>query len=70
MGIAASRLEARKTKEHYSFKDWLHFLDGAVLTAGWKYRIVQETGEECWLDYYECGYTPLEALLEDFGSAY
>ena len=62
-------LEARKTKEHFTFEQWLGFLDGAALTCRWKYRIAEQTGEECWKGYYDDGYTPLEALTEDFGHA-
>lgn len=51
------------------FEQWLGFLDGAALTCRWKYRIAEQTGEECWKDYYDDGYTPLEALTEDFGHA-
>jgi hypothetical protein len=65
MGMAANKLEARKTKTNFTFWQWLGFLDGAALTCGWKYRIVEQTGDECWRDYYDDGYTPLEALTED-----
>jgi len=59
------RLEARKTNALFTLDQWLGFLDGAALTCGWRYRISRSTGEECWKDYYEDGYTPMEALTED-----
>lgn len=64
---AATLLEARKTKDHLSFEQWLAFLDTAWLSAGFTRRIAADTGAECWQDYYDDGYTPSEALAEDMG---
>ncbi len=61
-------LDAKKTKDYYSFKQWLAFLDHAALTAGFNLRISKDTGDECWREYYEDGYTPFDAL-EDFANA-
>lgn len=69
MGTAANKLETRKTNEHITFEQWLNFLDGSALTCGWKSRMAQQTGAECWKDYYDDGYTPLEALTEDCSHA-
>lgn len=64
MGVAEI-LEKRKTALNFSFEQWLGFLDHTALTYGWKSRIAAQTGAECWRDYYEAGFTPLEALTED-----
>ena len=69
MGMEANKLEARKTNANFTFEQWLAFLDGAALSGGWKYRIAEQTGDECWRDYYDYGYTPLEALTEDCSHA-
>jgi hypothetical protein len=58
-------LERRKTKDRFTFAQWCDFLDSAALTCGWKYRISAATGEDCWVEYYNDGYTPMEALTED-----
>lgn len=65
----ADLLEARKTKEHYTFQQWLGFLDGAALTVRFKWRYGTMTGDEFWIDYYNDGYTPMEALIEDLSYA-
>ena len=66
---ASEILEARKIKGKVSFSDWLCFLDHSALSIGFKRRIVNDTGAECWMHYYEDGYTPLQALIEDLGHA-
>ncbi len=66
---AAEILEARKTNEHITFEQWLEALDAAALTAGFKGRIVKDTGDDCWRDYYDDGYTPRAALAEDLHHA-
>lgn len=65
----AEALNARKTKDHISFEQWLAFLDTAALTAGFRGRIAADTGAECWQDYYDDGYTPTQALAEDLHHA-
>ncbi len=62
-------LARRKTKENYSFEQWLGFLDQVYLTWRWKARVAQQTGQECWRDYYDDGYTPEEAAREDLSCA-
>lgn len=52
-----------------TFDQWLERLEeeNAKRTpadSGW--RLVEQTGRECWRAYYEDGYSPLEALLEDW----
>lgn len=42
----------RKTKEHYTFDQWLALLDTEALTRGMKTRLVAQTGADCWLCYY------------------
>jgi hypothetical protein len=66
---AAEILEARKTNKHLTFSQWLEALDAAALTMGFKGRIVKDTGDDCWADYYNDGYTPRAALVEDLHSA-
>lgn len=61
----AETLDKRKTKDHFTFEQWLGFLDQVALSNRWKERIVAQTGAECWRDYYDDGYTPYEALQED-----
>lgn len=62
---AAEILEVRKTNKHLSFEQWLDALDAAALTIGFKGRIVKDTGDDCWRDYYEHGITPRQALSDD-----
>ena len=53
----------------HDFEAWLIELD-----AEYEFRngdqtgrpLVEQTGEECWRDYYDDGYTPAAALIEDF----
>lgn len=66
---AALLLQKRQTKEHYSFEQWLGFLDHAALSIGFRRRLVQDTGTECWRDYYDHGYTAKAALMEDLSYA-
>jgi len=66
---ARNILEARKVKGKIPFAQWLAGLDHAALTAGFRRRLVADTGEECWQDYFDGGYTPFEALVEDLGHA-
>jgi len=71
---SAEILDARKTNENYSFKDWMMFLNSEFLNYGFKgkpfigeYDINPHTS--CWLDHYEFGYTPYQAIAEDFSAA-
>ena len=59
-------LEARKTKENFSFENWLGFVDSIYLTLGFPYRVVEQTGADCWRDFYESGYSAYDAVIEDF----
>lgn len=65
----AKRLRDRQTKEHFSFEQWLALLDHAFLTIGATRRVVQDTGADCWRDYYDHGYSAHEAMLEDLSCA-
>jgi len=62
------RLQKLKTKDHYSFEQWLEFLDQVFLTWRWKHKVTPGNAE-CWRDYYDDGYTALDAAYEDLGHA-
>lgn len=65
----ARQLDARKTREHLTFEQWLAALDSAALSAGFRCRVAATTGAECWRDYYDGGMTPDQALTEDLSHA-
>jgi hypothetical protein len=48
-----------------SFRAWLEKLINYANECGFKGNIVEQTGEDCWLGYYEDDYTPEEAYTED-----
>lgn len=62
-------LESRKTNKHYTFQQWLGLLDHAFLTIGFKGRVVRQTGEDCWREYYDDGYTAEDAMIADLQCA-
>lgn len=54
-----------------TFDEWLERLEAEDAkrqpsNSGW--RLVEQTGRECWRAYYDDGYSPLAALLEDWSS--
>lgn len=63
------KLNSRKTKKHYSFTQWLGFLDLEFLTTRCSFRVVKQTGEDCWRRFYDDGMTPGEAITEDESNA-
>lgn len=65
MSTVAAILRRRQTKDHYTFEQWLGFLDHHRLSFGYRYRVEQDTGTECWRTYYDDGYTAHGALIED-----
>lgn len=51
------------------FQEWLDELDIEAAKHDGPINIVEQTGPECWLDYYMGGYSPAEAWEEDCSCA-
>lgn len=47
------------------FKKWLKELDAVAKRYGHKNSYTKETGEDCWLGYFEDGDSPEQAYTED-----
>ncbi len=52
------RLFVLLTWYRYTWKRWYNFVQT------WKF-----TGSDCWIDYFNDGYNPIEALKEDWSYA-
>lgn len=52
-----------------SFDKWLKQVDLEMNKLGHQGSYVAETGRECWLGFYEDGYTPAKAVAEDMSNA-
>jgi hypothetical protein len=59
------RLASVTIKHGVAFSDWCASLDRWAGRYGYGANFVQQTGEECWREYYHEGYSPSEALRED-----
>ena len=49
-------------------REWLAWCAELVSLGGDRYGprgVVEECGSECWIEYFEIGYSPLDALAED-----
>jgi hypothetical protein len=55
----------------FSFEEWLDELNAEAARRDYAGadRFWQGTGSDCWLPYYEDGYTPADALTEDESNA-
>jgi hypothetical protein len=52
-----------------SFEEWLRELDAEYEKRGGDQTgksLVAQSGRECWRDYYDDGYSPADALSEDW----
>lgn len=57
-------------KKEIEFDEWLALLDGhATVLGGYKGSMVEQTGKDCWREFYNDGYTPYDAYVEDLRSA-
>jgi hypothetical protein len=55
-----------------SFDEWKEKLNTIADRFGYKTggeSLTDHTGEDCWREFYEHGYTPYEALQEDASRA-
>jgi hypothetical protein len=59
------RLSSVTVNHGATFEDWCASLNRWSAKYGYSGGIVQQTGADCWRDYYDEGYTPDEALRED-----
>lgn len=68
--LAAQRFELRRTL-HYRLKFWFWRLrlDVYAFRRGCRYRYAKMTGLDCWFEHYERGYSPSDALEEDWSYA-
>ncbi len=51
------------------FNQWLKKLDKVAKEYGYEESMVKQTGTECWKDYFDDGYSPYEAFIEDMRHA-
>jgi len=49
----------------YGFARWLKELSSVAHLDGYRYNLVENTGQDCWRYYFDGDYTPSEALMED-----
>jgi hypothetical protein len=49
-----------------TFEQWLSLLDKEAQSRGVEGSLTNDTGADCWRDYFDDGYTPAEALDEDW----
>lgn len=47
------------------FRNWLKQLDSIAKERGHEGSMVEQTGEDCWVDFYLDGMTPKQAYNED-----
>lgn len=61
--------EIEATRTDNSFESWLKELNQEYRELGYKFDVVEQTGSDAWIGYFENGLTPKEAALEDLGYA-
>lgn len=55
---------------HQSFEDWCEELDSiAIEKYEFQCNLTETTGKNCWWTYYDEGWIPEDALLEDMSYA-
>lgn len=55
--------------QSFDFTGWLNELDKIARIGGFKGSMVESTGKESWTGYFEGGYSPADAYLEDMSYA-
>lgn len=54
-----------KMLQTFDIDSWLNELDKIARIHGGEGSLVEITGRDCWLEYFEDGYSPADAYLED-----
>lgn len=47
------------------FAEWCDELNRLSKEVGWMGDLIEQTGEDCWREYYEDGVSPKDALNEE-----
>ncbi len=51
------------------FDKWLKELDAVAAKNGQEGSLSEQTGKDCWRGYYDDGFSPLDAFIEDCEAA-
>jgi hypothetical protein len=52
-------------KQKFTFEQWCKELSRIAFLMGYTYDLVENTGPDCWRDYFNEDSTPADALAED-----